>query len=106
MRGMPMREPDPPGDGDNDAEPESPPTTQSSNRTPTVGLDRGAGHAASSVLRFRLRIVDGGEVGHVFESTRDRVQLGSHPLNDLLLDERTVSRFHCEVFVDEKGNPW
>ncbi len=76
------------------------------NRTPTVGLDRPVAAVVSSVRRFRLRIVDGGEVGHVFESNGDRVQLGSHPLNDLLLDERTVSRFHCEIFVDEKGNPW
>ncbi len=75
------------------------------NRTPTVGLDRPVA-AVSSVRRFRLRIVDGGEVGNVFESNGDRVQLGSHPLNDLLLDERTVSRFHCEIFVDDKGNPW
>ena len=81
-----------------------PPITQV-NRTPTVGLDRPVA-GGSSVRRFRLRIVDGAEAGHVFESNGDRVQLGSHPLNDLLLDERTVSRFHCEVFVDEKGNPW
>ena len=105
MRGMAMRERGEEAPGVEETDSESS-TTTAVNRTPTVGLDRGAGHAASSVRRFRLRIVDGGEVGHVFESTRDRVQLGSHPLNDLLLDERTVSRFHCEVFVDEKGNPW
>jgi two-component system, NtrC family, response regulator GlrR len=106
MRGMAMRErggEEAPGVEETGSDAS---TTTAVNRTPTVGLDRGPGHAASSVRRFRLRIVDGGEVGHVFESTRDRVQLGSHPLNDLLLDERTVSRFHCEVFVDEKGNPW
>ncbi len=98
-----MRKPDdPPEDDDTDTEPPVTPV----NRTPTVGLDRPVAAVVSSVRRFRLRIVDGGEVGHVFESNGDRVQLGSHPLNDLLLDERTVSRFHCEVFVDEKGNPW
>ena len=26
--------------------------------------------------------------------------IGSHPLNDFLLDEPTVSRFHCEIRVD------
>jgi two-component system response regulator GlrR len=85
-----------------DTEPPEPSTV---NRTPTVGIDHGPSARSSTVKRFRLRIVDGGEVGHVFESKRDRVQIGSHPLNDLLLDERTVSRFHCEAFVDEKG-PW
>jgi hypothetical protein len=46
------------------------------------------------------------DVGSIFESTRERVQLGSHPLNDVVLDDRTVSRFHSEVFVDEQGNTW
>src|SRR5450755_3241589 len=103
MRRMPMRERDEGAPGANEPDTE-PPDISPVNRTPTVGLDRGPSPLGSSVRRFRLRIVDGGEVGHVFESTRDKVQLGSHPLNDLLLDERTVSRFHCEVFVDEKGN--
>jgi two-component system, NtrC family, response regulator GlrR len=103
MRRMSIRDGEPPDGDEPDTEP---PNVSPVNRTPTVGLDRGPAGVVSSVRRFRLRIVDGGEVGHVFESTRDRVQLGSHPLNDLLLDERTVSRFHCEVFVDEKGNPW
>ncbi len=101
MRVMPHGD-GPPDEDDTDTEPPVTPV----NRTPTVGLDRPVAAVVSSVRRFRLRIVDGGEKGHVFESNGDRVQLGSHPLNDLLLDERTVSRFHCEVFVDEKGNPW
>ena len=101
MRAMPPR--DEPLDDETDTEPAN---VTPVNRTPTVGLDRPVAAVVSSVRRFRLRIVDGGEVGHVFESNGDRVQLGSHPLNDLLLDERTVSRFHCEIFVDDKGNPW
>jgi two-component system response regulator GlrR len=97
-----MRAMAPKGDDDNS---DTEPPDAGFNRTPTIALDKGPAALASHVRRFRLRVVDGGEVGQVFESTRDRVQLGSHPLNDLLLDERTVSRFHCEVFVDEKG-PW
>src|SRR5208283_227126 len=97
-----MRGPDEPPEDEKDTEPAN---ATPVNRTPTVGLDRPVA-AVSSVRRFRVRIVDGGEVGNVFESNGDRVQLGSHPLNDLLLDERTVSRFHCEIFVDDKGNPW
>jgi two-component system, NtrC family, response regulator GlrR len=104
MRGMSVREHKGEAHDVDEADTE-PPETPAVNRTPTVGLERGPAALASSVRRFRLRIVDGGETGRVFESTRDRVQIGSHPLNDLLLDERTVSRFHCEVFVDEKG-PW
>ena len=55
------------------------------------------------VRRFRLRVVDGPGAGQTFESTGERTSIGSHPLNDVLLDERTVSRFHCELLVDEKG---
>ena len=104
MRGMPVREHRGEVRESDEADTE-PPDPSTVNRTPTVGLDRGPAALSSQVRRFRLRIVEGGTVGKVFDSKGDRVQIGSHPLNDLLLDERTVSRFHCEVFVDEKG-PW
>ena len=104
MRGMPVREHRGEVRESDEADTE-PPDPSTVNRTPTVGLDRGPAALSSQVRCFRLRIVEGGTVGKVFDSKGDRVQIGSHPLNDLLLDERTVSRFHCEVFVDEKG-PW
>jgi Lon protease-like protein len=83
-----------------------------------VGWDVAAGHSATASAgpltigvggtRERGRGDAGGGPNPrgVFKSAGDRMQLGSHPLNDVVLDDRTVSRFHSEVFVDEKGNPW
>jgi DNA-binding NtrC family response regulator len=48
---------------------------------------------------FRVIVVEGPEVGRVWESTADRCSIGSHPSNDLALAESTVSRFHCELRV-------
>jgi len=90
-----VRDGEPPGEDELDTE-----------RRDTLAVEPGAAAPVPSVRRFRLRIVKGGEVGHVFESTQDRTQLGSHQLNDLILDDRTVSRFHCEVFFDDRGKAW
>jgi DNA-binding NtrC family response regulator len=57
----------------------------------------------ASVRRFRLTVLEGPAVGTVWESGADRCSIGSHPLNDLVLDEETVSRFHCEVRIGPGG---
>jgi DNA-binding NtrC family response regulator len=56
-----------------------------------------------AVRRFRLTIVEAPDVGRSWESERDRCSIGSHPSNDLVIDDPTVSRFHCEVRVDASG---
>jgi len=57
----------------------------------------------SSVRRFRLTVVEGPQPGTVWESGADRCSIGSHALNDLVLDDETVSRFHCEVRIGKDG---
>ncbi len=57
----------------------------------------------ASVRRFRLTVVEGPLPGAVWESGADRCSLGSHPLNDVVLDDETVSRFHCEVRIGQDG---
>ncbi len=59
----------------------------------------------TAVRRFDLTVTEGGHLpaGHVWQSSSDRCSIGSHPSNDLSLDEPTVSRFHCEVRVDAEG---
>ncbi|HYH99684.1 sigma 54-interacting transcriptional regulator [Hyalangium sp.] len=57
----------------------------------------------ATVRRFRLTIVEGPQPGRVWESGADRCSLGSHALNDLVLDDETVSRFHCEVRIGKDG---
>jgi DNA-binding NtrC family response regulator len=58
---------------------------------------------STSVRRFRLTVVEGPQPGATWESGADRCSIGSHPLNDLVLDDETVSRFHCEVRIGKDG---
>jgi two-component system, NtrC family, response regulator GlrR len=56
-----------------------------------------------TVRRFRLTVIEGPGAGQVRESSDDRCQVGSHPLNDLVIDDPTVSRFHCEIRIEAGG---
>ena len=68
-------------------------------RTTPLG-DAGRGEI---VRRFRLRVVDGPSRGKDWQSSGDRCSIGSHPSNDLVVDDPTVSRFHCEIRLDGRG---
>ncbi|HEU0034284.1 MAG TPA: sigma 54-interacting transcriptional regulator [Kofleriaceae bacterium] len=46
------------------------------------------------------RRLDGGGEKPVLESTSARIAIGSHELNDVVIDHATVSRFHCEIRLD------
>ncbi len=61
------------------------------------------GAGVGAVRRFRLVVAEGPEPGRTVESVGDRCSIGSHPSNDLVLDDKTVSRFHCEAWIDEDG---
>jgi len=61
---------------------------------------------APVVQRFRLRGLNGELEGRSFDSTSDRIQIGSHPSNQIEVRDRTVSRFHCEVVVRPNGRVW
>jgi len=52
--------------------------------------------------RFRLVVENAGESGpaHVCES--GRAVIGSHEAADLRLEDRTVSRFHCEIEISDE----
>ena len=52
----------------------------------------------------RLVIENGADKGKEFMLRKPAVTVGRHPENDVCLpQDRTVSRFHGRVFVDEKG---
>ena len=61
---------------------------------------------APAVQRFRLRGLNGELEGRNFDSASDRIEIGSHPLNQIEIRDRTVSRFHCEVVVRPNGRAW
>jgi DNA-binding NtrC family response regulator len=56
-----------------------------------------------AVRRFLLTVVEGPGAGTVWDSVSDACSIGSHPSNDVPLDDPTVSRFHCEIRVGPKG---
>jgi DNA-binding NtrC family response regulator len=53
------------------------------------------------VRRFVLTVVEGPARGVAWQSTGERCSIGSHHRNDLVIEDPTVSRFHCEIVVDE-----
>lgn len=65
--------------------------------TRTVLLD--AQTEALRLRRFVLRTPD----DHAHEFSARRVRIGSSPDNDLVLDDRSVSRHHARIEVDHRG---
>ena len=57
----------------------------------------------ATVRRFRLTVIEGPARGVTWESTGDRCSIGSHNSNHLILEDPTVSRFHCEIVIDGSG---
>jgi two-component system, NtrC family, response regulator GlrR len=55
---------------------------------------------APRVRRFVLDVVEGPTAGEHWTSSGDRCAIGSHASNDLVLEDKAVSRFHCEVRVE------
>lgn len=51
------------------------------------------------IRRFSLRVTSGPSAGRVWPGGAERCTVGSHPSNELVLDDPTVSRFHCELVV-------
>src|SRR5690242_6165815 len=60
---------------------------------------------ASTVLGFRLVVLDGEGKSQkqTWESTSARCSIDSQEGNDLVLDSKAVSRFHCEITLDGSG---
>ncbi|NOJ78344.1 sigma 54-interacting transcriptional regulator [Myxococcus xanthus] len=58
---------------------------------------------SGAVRRFRFTVVEGPQPGQSKDSNADTFSIGSHGLNDFVIEEPTVSRFHCEVKVDHDG---
>ncbi len=66
-------------------------------RTTSLVKNRPVDHAM--VQRFWLRVLNGDKAGTTFHSEAERVVIGSGGSADLILEDETVSRFHCEIEV-------
>src|SRR5262245_46638366 len=69
---------------------------------PTTFLLEGA-RVPLRARRFELTVTDGPDSGRTYVSSEARTSIGSDPLNQLVLTDRWVSRFHCEIVVDKFG---
>ncbi len=57
-------------------------------------------HAPAAVRAVRVEVVDGPDAGACLRGAAERVVIGTHRTADLVLTDRTVSRFHLELAID------
>ena len=62
-----------------------------------------AAPAIHTVRGFRLAVVEGPGEGKAWQSEGDRCSIGSFANNAFVIEDRTVSRYHCEVRIDADG---
>jgi transcriptional regulator with GAF, ATPase, and Fis domain len=67
---------------------------------PSGNVTRPAGHSRRrAIRRFRITVIAGPSRGLAWVEPKERCAVGSHPSNDLVVDDPTVSRFHCELAI-------
>ena len=84
------------GERDDRAEPAEPPA---SNAATLLWLPT----PEPSVQHFFLDRIEGETTKTSFENSADRCSIGSLARNDVVIDDPTVSRFHCEISIDGGG---
>src|SRR5262249_34176221 len=52
-----------------------------------------------AIRRLRVTVVAGPAKGKSWSEAMERCAIGSHPSNDLVIEDGTVSRFHCELAI-------
>jgi len=67
----------------------------------TTEVVRAEGRPHALVRRFRLLVVAGPNTNLDMTSAGERAVIGTHEASDLVLTDRTVSRFHCEIVLSE-----
>jgi DNA-binding NtrC family response regulator len=70
--------------------------------TDTVQLPAHGGDGQTRT-RFRVEVIDGAQARTTFTPAGERFSIGSHALNDIVIDGDAVSRFHCEVHLEPRG---
>jgi two-component system, NtrC family, response regulator GlrR len=71
--------------------------------TRTHSVHRGAWAGGGAHRHFKLTVIAGPCAGLVRESSGDLLSLGSQSLNGMVIDDPTVSRFHCEIRSDAES---
>lgn len=60
------------------------------------------GRQWAQMPRCRLVVISGPDAGKTFIPSRHQMVIGSQPSADVVLSDRSVSRFHCEVSLGER----
>src|SRR5215475_9000775 len=55
------------------------------------------------VRRFRLRVIAGEDCKATFTPIRERTVIGTHASADFVVQDLTVSRFHCQLTLVDGG---
>ena len=72
-------------------------TNRTSAESPTLTIRRADSPHRILVKKSKLLVVSGALQGREFIIDRDTYSIGSGPHNDMILDDSTVSRRHCEI---------
>jgi DNA-binding NtrC family response regulator len=67
--------------------------------TPPIATRPTSAASRRAVRRFSVTVTAGPRAGATWAELAERCAIGSHPSNDLILDDPTVSRFHCELSI-------
>ena len=71
---------------------------------PNVTVTLTDGEDTAIVRRIALEVIEGPQRGRTFTaSDAEGVTIGAHEGCDLVLDDPTVSRFHCELQLDRRA---
>jgi len=73
------------------------------NQTPTLMISPDSGRDGVLVKKSKLLIINGTLQGEEFMIDKDIFTIGSGPHNDLVLQDSTVSRRHCELQLMSDG---
>jgi len=57
----------------------------------------GPGHGVDDIVCVHFEVAAGPNAGASFDAAADRIVVGTHESANVRLDDRTVSRFHCEI---------
>jgi DNA-binding NtrC family response regulator len=70
---------------------------------PPVLVTRPTERTGRAIRQFRVTVTSGPATGRTWTEAAERCAIGSHPGNDLVVDDGTVSRFHCELVIAGSG---
>ncbi len=71
--------------------------------TPTLMMQRSPDGQSLSIQKCKLLVISGPLNGHAFVINTETFTLGSGRNNDLVIDDATVSRRHCEINLTPDG---